>query len=132
MKAASLRWRLVLLAALAIAVALSVAGLSLVLIFERHMERRIEQELDIRLTELLSAFALDAGQPQLTRTLSDPRYDQPLSGAYWQISDAGKPIAQSRSLWDQTLAPRAPDDAEGRAFEEIGRASCRERVCYPV
>ena len=119
MKAASLRWRLVLLAALAIAVALSVAGLSLVLIFERHMERRIEQELDIRLTELLSAFALDAGQPQLTRTLSDPRYDQPLSGAYWQISDAGKPIAQSRSLWDQTLAPRAPDDAEGRAFESF-------------
>ena len=117
MSAPSLRWRLVLLAALTIAVALSVAGLSLVLIFERHIERRIEQELDVKLTELLSAFALDASGPQLSRALSDPRYEQPLSGAYWQIFDERAPALQSRSLWDQTIAARPPGESVGRAYE---------------
>ena len=116
MRAPSLRWRLVLLAAITIAVALGVAGLTLVLIFDRHIERRVEQELDIKLTELLAAFALDGNQPKLTRVLSDPRYEQPLSGAYWQISGVRDPVLQSRSLWDQSLALRDPA-AIGGAYE---------------
>jgi hypothetical protein len=71
MKARSLRLRLLLLAALSIGTTLTVAGLSLVLIFERHMERRVEQELEIRWLELASGFALDQdGKPELNRVLS--------------------------------------------------------------
>lgn len=115
MRAPSLRWRLVLLAAITIAVTLGVAGLALVLIFERHIEQRVEQELDIKLTELLGAFALDGNQPKLSHMLSDPRYEQPLSGAYWQVSTDLAPVLQSRSLWDQSLALRSPGGS--RAYE---------------
>lgn len=117
MKPRSLRWRLVLLAAATILMTLSVAGVSLVLIFERHLERRVEQELETRLTELLAAFALQADEPVLKTALSDPRYDQPLSGAYWQVSDEHGPVRQSRSLWDQSLALQPAASASAAAYE---------------
>jgi len=72
MSARSLRLRLLLLAALSIGVTLSVAGISLVYIFERHLEQRVAQELERRLIELASAFAVDAnGVPQLARELCE-------------------------------------------------------------
>jgi signal transduction histidine kinase len=120
MKAASLRWRLVLLAACSIVAALTVAGLSLGWLFERHIERRVTHELSIRLEELLGAFTLEAGTPKLNRVLSDPRYDQPLSGSYWQISDTKGPVLQSRSLWDQTLALRDRPSSDVKAYEIHG------------
>ena len=123
MKANSLRLRLLLLAALSIATTLSIAGVSLVLIFERHIDRRVEQELDVRWTELASAFSLDRdGKPELSRELSDPRYRQPQGGAYWQVSDDKGALLRSRSLWDDLIPGRIAKDGrdETRAFESKG------------
>lgn len=90
-------------------------------IFNRHLERRVAQELSVRLVELASGFELDAdGRPQVTRLLADPRYDQPYSGAYWQAADAAGPVLRSRSLWDQRLAAAPPDEQRGVAFETEG------------
>jgi len=58
MRLRSLRLRLLLLAAVTLVAALMVAGASLVFIFERHLERRIEQELQVRLAELEAAVAV--------------------------------------------------------------------------
>ena len=117
----SLRLRLFAFAALSIAAALAVAGLSLVYIFERHIERRVEQELEAKLTELEAVFALDAsGAPSVSRDLSDPRYRQPFGGSYWQIAEAGAVAASSRSLWDADLRERGASDPPGRAFEAEG------------
>lgn len=105
----SLRLRVLLLAAVSIAVALTLAGTALILIFERHLERRVEQELRVRWDELAAAFAVDeSGEPQVSRGLSDPRYQRPLSGAYWQVADASGPRLRSRSLWDEVMPPGPP------------------------
>ena len=45
MRIASLRLRLLLLAAVSIAAMLSLSGFALIVIFERHVERRVEDEL---------------------------------------------------------------------------------------
>ena len=104
MSVSSLRLRLLLLAALSIAVTLALGGVSLSLIFERHVERRVEDELRVRWDELAAALTVNPqGEPQLARSLSDPRYQRPLSGAYWQIADSSGPRLRSRSLWDETL-----------------------------
>ena len=60
MNSHSLRWRLVLLAAVSIAGTLGAAGLSITYIFERHIERRIDGELDVRLSELLGQITATA------------------------------------------------------------------------
>lgn len=117
MKAHSLRWRLALLAALSIACTLGAAGLSIAYMFERHIERRIEGELDVRLSELLGAFAVEEGAPRMAHPLSDPRYAQPFSGAYWQISGPDGAILQSRSLWDSSIALRDQPANGAHAYE---------------
>jgi signal transduction histidine kinase len=102
----TLRVRLLALAALSIAATLTVAGLSLAYIFENHIERLVEQDLEARWLELASAFALDTEhRPILTKALVDPRYQLPAGGAYWRVSEAGKPLLRSRSLWDQDFEP---------------------------
>ena len=117
MRAHSLRWRLALLAALSIIGTLSAAGLSIAYIFERHIERRIESELDVRLSELLGAFAVEEGAPKMDHSLSDPRYAQPFSGAYWQISGPDGTVLQSRSLWDRSIALRDKPANGAQAYE---------------
>ena len=65
-RARSLRLRLLLLSAISIAAALMIAGIVLTATFERHLERRVEQELGVKLLELAGAFALDEdGAPTL-------------------------------------------------------------------
>ena len=88
-QARSLRVRVIVLAAVSIVTALTVAGASLVVIFNRHLDQRLEQELETRLVELAAAFSLDAtGEPKLNAFPSDPQYQYPYSGSYWQVSDA--------------------------------------------
>ena len=117
----TLRLRLLLLSAITIVVALGIAALALSAIFESHLERRVAQELHVKLLELAGAFELnEAGAPTLSRPLADPRYEQPNSGSYWQIADPSGPILRSRSLWEHRLAH---DDPRGRtpdAYETPG------------
>lgn len=113
MKTGSLRLRLLVVSASAIAIALVIAGLGLVLLFERHVERRIGAELDTYLNQMAArvAFAED-GTFALRGALADPRFDRIFSGLYWQIEDeAANAYARSRSLWDTKLA--LPDDMPG-------------------
>lgn len=117
----ALRRRLLVLSAATIALALGIAGVSLAAIFDRHLERRVAEELHVKLLELAGAFALDeAGAPTLLRPLADPRYEQPNSGTYWQVAEAGGPVLRSRSLWEHHLRH---DDPRGRlpdAYETEG------------
>jgi len=118
----SLRGRLLVLALASILLTLFVAGASLVFMFERQVLRYVEQELETRWTELAGAFALDEeGTPSLTRPLTDPRYQKPYGGAYWQVASDSAPLLRSRSLWDGSLDSRAISAAgKARAFELDG------------
>lgn len=109
----SLRARLWIGAALSITLALAVAGLGLVTLFERHVERRIGEELRAQLNQLAAAVTVTPqGEVQLAREPADPRFDQPLSGLYWQIDGAAGPgLLRSRSLWDH-LVELSDDDLD--------------------
>lgn len=109
----SLRARLWIAAALSITLALAVAGLGLVALFERHVERRIGAELRAQLNQLAAAVTVTpGGDVALAREPADPRFTQPLSGLYWQIDGAGRRgLLRSRSLWDH-LVELAPDELE--------------------
>lgn len=111
MKRRSLRLRLLAAGAASTILALSVAGLGLLLLFERHVERRMEAELGSHLLQLVSGLALGAdGTLEAANAPAEPRFLQPLSGLYWQLGreDYGA-LLRSRSLWDAVLA-LPPDD----------------------
>jgi len=105
MRLRSLRLRLLIGATCAILVALAIAGLGLVLLFERHVERRIGSELDTYLNQIAARVVFDAdATPSVDARLADPRFDQVYSGLYWQIRDEATGVhVRSRSLWDTRL-----------------------------
>lgn len=105
MSRGSLRVRLLAAGAASILVALALAGLGLTLLFERHVERRVSAELELNLRQLIGHLGRDAdGALRLDRPLTDPRFEQPLSGLYWQITqEPHGGVLRSRSLWDETL-----------------------------
>ena len=111
--AASLRWRLLLAALLAVSLALVLAGVAIARLFERHVTQQFDLRLQDQLTQLLAALEPDAdGQPVLARPLADPRWQRPYGGLYWQVQAVGRaeaePALRSRSLWDERL-PLADD-----------------------
>ena len=114
MNAQSLKLRLLLLGAITISLALLVAGLGIVGLFERHVERRAEAELDTYIRQISAGIIFNAkGEAVFNHSLADPRFETPLSGLYWQISDdGGSRMLRSRSLWDTAL--RLPGDVLDR------------------
>ena len=100
----SLRLRLVAGGFVAILMALAIAGGVLVLVFERHVARTIAQDLDVHLKQLLAGIDVDPqGKLMLAQTPVDPRFADPLSGLYWQVSDDRGQLLRSRSMWDSTI-----------------------------
>lgn len=75
-------------------------------IYATHVEEHFNAELAVHIEELSRLTRLGAsGQPELVRPLSDPRYEVPNSGFYWQISIDGRPPLGSASLAGQQLDP---------------------------
>ena len=110
MKPGSLRLRLVAGGAAAIISALILAGIGLTYLFERHVMRSLAEDLDVHVRQALASIEVGpAGKSRLAREPSDPRFSVPLSGLYWQLSDATGVAARSRSLWDAALP--LPHDA---------------------
>ena len=109
MREHSLKFRLVALGGVTIALALLIAGLGIIALFERHVERRAEAELDTYIRQISAGVTFAQGEVAFTRTLPDPRFDEPLSGLYWQIEDdTNGRVLRSRSLWDGVL--KLPSD----------------------
>ncbi len=111
MKAKSLRLRFLIAAGFTVTFALTLAGLGLTLLFERHFERRISSELDTYLNQIAAGVAFEAdGVLRLDANLADPRFETVHSGLYWQVLDEGaQHYIRSRSLWDEKLV--LPEDA---------------------
>jgi signal transduction histidine kinase len=118
-----LRARLTFAAALMVGIALAVVWLLLGLMFEDHIERLLEDDLQSRLLELAGSLSTDdAGRPTLVSEPSDPRYQRPAGGAYWRVEEDGRTILRSPSLWDFDLTPtqRLHLSPTGVAVEERG------------
>lgn len=106
MKPHSLRLRLLLLSALAVLISLTVAGVVLTSLFAQHVEREATRRLTDDLNRLAALIDADAPALSLTQSMSDPRFDVPFGGIYWQVRDPSSgDLLRSRSTWDQTLSP---------------------------
>lgn len=124
----SLRLRLLLGAVFGIGVALAIAGLVLVGLFDAHVHKRYVKELDDHLLQLAAAIQVDqAGSISLKHDLSDPAFQRPLSGLYWQVANAGQVVLRSRSLWDSplTLGTASAKPGELREVEIPGPGAQR-------
>lgn len=107
----SLGLRLLAASALLVTLALVGTGFALSAIFRAHVTAQYERELTDHLGQLTAHLRLDGnGRPSVTQELSDPRFQAPYGGRYWQAERAGWPALRSRSLWDQAmrLEPDAP------------------------
>lgn len=121
----SLQTRVLLATLAGVALALALSGWGLQHLFAQHAQRQFQAALSVHLHQLLARlnFAAD-GQPILDpAALTDPRWSQPFSGLYWQISRPdGRVILRSRSLWDQVLdlPPDIPGHGEVHLYERRG------------
>jgi signal transduction histidine kinase len=135
MKAPSLRLRLIIGGVVAILIALAVAGGGLVFLFERHVTRSLGDDLNIYVNQLITGIDVNAqGQLVVTRPPADPRFSEPLSGLYWQITDGGGQMLRSRSLWDTALALEPDQTTPGQVHlhERDGPAHSRVLVAERV
>ena len=109
MNSGSLRLRLLAASAISILFALFLAGFALVKLFEAQVSARVERELTNHLLQLAGALETGTdGKLYVARQLADPRFQQPLSGLYWQIFWNEQELLRSRSLWDESLSVPPP------------------------
>ncbi len=123
MSGGSIRLRLFVAAAISVVAALSIAGLGQTFLFERHVERRINTELTTHLNQLIAGVAIaEDGVVSVARPPTDPRFQVPLSGLYWQVIDEStRRTIRSRSLWDASLdAPPVSASAGTQSLEIRG------------
>lgn len=124
MNRSTLHFRLSAAAVISVVLALTLSGFFLTLLFERHVLRRVDQELSVIIKQLVSSLEIGAsGTPELATPLSDPRFERPLSGLYWQVETPDGVVLRSRSLWAQALALPG--------FTETGATPKRFQVAAP-
>lgn len=126
----SLRVRLLLITLSTMLVALSASYWWLSERFSAELRRQLDTTLAQQLDQVTARLDFnDTGEPVLDpRRLSDPRWERPYSGLYWQLdrlAGDGKerePRLRSRSLWDAQLSVSQPvtgvDDV--RALNAVG------------
>lgn len=120
-----LHLRLMLAAMAAIMGALLIAWMVMVMLFDRHIERRVQEEMRTMAVPLLADLGIDdTGMPSVENPPFDPRFELPGSGMYWQVS-AGTQKLRSRSLWDESLTTigsvQAPGWVDGRVDGPFGQ-----------
>jgi signal transduction histidine kinase len=85
-------------------ITLQPAAMGLGLLFQRSISRGAISELTADLRLIADSLELDeAGSPKLSEAPAHPRFLLAFGGRYWQVSEDGKPILRSPSLWDQSL-----------------------------
>lgn len=116
MRPDSLAFRLVAGAAVWSLLILAAGGFLLVSAFRDSVERSFDARLDVLLGGLIADAEITAdGRLELRQQFSQPRFERPFSGLYWQITDArtGRALLRSQSLWDETLAVPPPSEEMG-------------------
>jgi signal transduction histidine kinase len=100
----SLGLRLLLGGAGWIAVALVASWIFIFTSFSTLIEDERRAGLQASLDRIVAEIDPDAAEPIGEGPLTDPRYDTPLSGVYWQVEDLDTGnVVRSRSLWDIEL-----------------------------
>lgn len=115
----SLSLRLLFAAAITTALALVATALVLNFLFRMYFEERVQDELETFLLLLSGNVGVNVAGEGAIAPLADPRFDQALSGYYWQIQIDDEPPILSPSFWAAPLALARPDAAGQIAFENL-------------
>jgi signal transduction histidine kinase len=101
--ARSLRLRLLLAAAVAVLLAMTTAWFAMTWLFQRHLERRVADDLTRLALQLVAELSVTPGGAlMLAKPPADARFETPASGLYWQLT-AGTERLRARALWDEAL-----------------------------
>ncbi len=115
----SLSLRLLMAAAITTALALVATAFVLNFLFRMYFEERVQDELETYLLLLSGNVGVSTTGEVEIAPLSDPRFDQALSGYYWQIQiDDAEPVL-SPSFWAAALALERPETAGRIAFANL-------------
>lgn len=103
----SLRLRFILAIGVWVLLGIASIWLTATQVFTRHIETSYHEEMEVHVRELARLAELDAqGAPYLLRPLSDPRFEEPLSGYYWEVAVRGHPPLKSESMTRGELVQR--------------------------
>jgi signal transduction histidine kinase len=96
----SVRTRFAIVGVATVLIVVGAIGMAVQGLFERHNEREVLAELDADLRFLARSLVVDNGVATLrVQPLADPRFQEPLSGLYWQVrNDRTGAIIHSPSL----------------------------------
>ena len=96
----SVRVRFAIVGMATVLIVIWAIGMAVQGMFERHNEREVLAELDADLRFLARSLVVDNGVATLrVQPLADPRFQEPLSGLYWQVrNDRTGAILRSPSL----------------------------------
>jgi signal transduction histidine kinase len=102
--AASLSRRILLFSLAWIVALLSVGGIALDRVVTQTLTATADAALADNIPAMIAAAEVDPfGDIRFNRDPFEPRYSEPYSGRYWQVSTRGRPDFRSRSLWDRTI-----------------------------
>ncbi|WP_170607179.1 sensor histidine kinase [Ruegeria arenilitoris] len=115
----SLSLRLLLAAALTTTLALAATAIVFNILFRLYFEHRARGELETYLTLLSGNVSVDEEGSVEVAPISDPRFEQPVSGYYWQVLvDDGEPIL-SPSFWAAPLMLDRPQTPGVISFDDV-------------
>ncbi|MFC1673692.1 ATP-binding protein [Pseudomonadota bacterium] len=120
--------RLILLSAAWIAAALAIGGAVLNQHFRSHVENSFDYGLERHILEVLGYVDAIDGQFTLTNHPTDPSYNNPLSGWYWEVTMNGVVMDRSRSLWDSMLPLPTEEPARGQTVGYFTEGPGGERL----
>lgn len=118
----SLRMRLVIAAAIWIALGVAAAGVLMSAVFRDFLETQFYDQLHVNLDELERQVDFTpTGEIKLSHELNDPRFKAHLSGYYWEIQRSGVPLVRSPSLEGPALiVPPAGTNAQTHTYRIEG------------
>jgi signal transduction histidine kinase len=105
--------RFLLASLVTITIALAIAGFGIQQAFQNHLWTHESIELGHEIDKLVAHLQPDSqGQAFIEATPSNPLYEKPYGGAYWQVKSVDQIVLRSRSLWDFEL--ESLDDKSGK------------------
>lgn len=117
----SLARRLLASSLIGLVVLLAIGGAALSFGFRRSAEDAFDERLDAWSQGIVAALVAHAdGRVEVARPAGDPRFERPLSGWYWTVSEGSTQLLASRSLWDAELPAVAAASGAPRAIGIAG------------
>jgi signal transduction histidine kinase len=111
----SLQARLALGGLVWVCLGVTLSGAAMSSLIDRHVTQQFEHEINDHLGELQSLYAASGSPGALLRPVSDPRFEAPGSGFYWEIWRAGAPVLRSPSLEGKDMVLPAVQTSDSRA-----------------